>query len=148
MTVQYARGSEADTDTFADFMQRERDRIHAERERILIEQTALEAHLHSLNREMQAIDAYEAAKAGKLPTQVSRGARIRANRQARQGSKRNQIVELVTANPQGLGRGELLNLIGIKGDKGGEMSVSNALTALVKNHTLARNVDKKYVLAA
>ncbi len=36
--------------------------------------------------------------------------------------------------------------MGLKGDKSGEMSVSNALTALTKGNQVARK-DKKYVSA-
>jgi hypothetical protein len=149
MTVAYDEPVAADT--FADFVDRERARIHETREAIINQQSQLEAELTAVNREMAAIDAYEAAKTGKLPTapRVSRGVRVQgAQRQARQGSKREQLVQLVSNNPQGLARGELLELVGVKGDKSGEMSVSNALTSLIKSNTLARNDAKKYVLAA
>lgn len=135
--------------TFADYMARERERIHAEREAILTQQSELETQLASLNREMAAIDAYEAAKAGKLtigaPATTTRRRGPTAGR-ARAGSKREQIVILVGNHPQGLSRGELIEMSGLKGDKSGEMSISNALTALVKANTLAR-IEGKYHLA-
>jgi len=40
-------------------------------------------------------------------------------------------------------RAELLNATGVKGDKSGEMSVSNALTSLTKGGAFLRN-DGKY----
>jgi hypothetical protein len=151
MSLAYDEGQPVETDRFADYMARERARIHEDREAIINRQAQLEAELNTLNREMAAIDAYEAAKAGKLPTapaRVSRGVRAQGVRAARSGSKREQLVQLVSNNPQGLSRGELLELIGVKGDRSGEMSVSNALTALIKANTLDRNEAKKYVLAA
>ena len=57
-------------------------------------------------------------------------------------------MDVIKANPEGLTRGELLEVMGLKGDKSGEMSVSNALTALTKGKQLARNNEKKYVAAA
>jgi hypothetical protein len=38
----------------------------------------------------------------------------------------------------GLSRGEILERMGLKGDKSGEMSVSNALTALTKRNEVRR----------
>jgi hypothetical protein len=45
-----------------------------------------------------------------------------------------------------LSRGEILNLIGAKGDKSGEQSVSNALSALIKQNQLGKK-EGKYVPA-
>jgi hypothetical protein len=46
--------------------------------------------------------------------------------------------------PHGLTRGELLEKMGLKGNKSGEMSVSNALTALTKSNQVVRK-DGKYI---
>jgi hypothetical protein len=48
--------------------------------------------------------------------------------------------------PHGLSRGEILDKLGLKGNKQGEMSVSNALTALTKTNQVVRK-DGKYVVA-
>ena len=53
---------------FADIMQRERERLNREREEILNQQKDLENKLTEINREFAAIDAYEAAKTGKVVT--------------------------------------------------------------------------------
>src|ERR1051326_7129588 len=111
-------------------MQQERERLHREREAIFNQQQELENKLATINREMAAIDAYEAAKSGKAapaPRQV-RGPRARSG--GRRGSKREALLELIAKNPGGLSRGEILQELGLKGDRAGEMSVSNALTAL------------------
>ncbi len=55
-------------------------------------------------------------------------------------------MEVIKANPAGLTRGELLEKMGLKGDKSGEMSVSNALTALSKTSQVRRE-DGKYLAA-
>ena len=52
-------------ETFQNFIARDRERLHAEREAIFNQQHELEGKLAAINSEMRAIDAYEAAKSGK-----------------------------------------------------------------------------------
>jgi hypothetical protein len=121
---------------FSDVMKEERERLHREREDIFTQQQELENKLASLNRELAAIDAYEAAKTGK---QANAGApRGPGRRQGRRGSRREALLQLIGENPEGLTRGEILERMGLKGDKSGEMSVSNALTALTKRNQVSR----------
>lgn len=129
---------------FAEYMDQERARIHGEREALLAQKSDIEEALAQLNRDIQAIDAYAAAKAGKVSAKRVRGTPTNG---ARPGSRRGAIIATLTANPQGLGRGELLQKLDVKGNKSGEMAVSNALTSLIKSNTLTRNEDRKYVLA-
>ena len=130
---------------FSEYMTRERDRLHAERAAIFTQQQELENQLAAINREFAAIEAYEAAKSGKTlrgPASPSSG-----RRQMRRGGRRESILAALREAAQGLSRGELLVRMGVKGDKAGEMSVSNALTALTKNDQLVRR-DRKYHAAA
>jgi len=130
---------------FAQYMDQERARIYGERDALLERKIELETQLTQLDRDMQAIDAYAAAKAGKVP--AAKRARSAATNGARPGSRRGAIINAVGAYPLGLARGELLEMLGVKGDKSGEMAVSNALTALIKSNALTRNEERKYVLA-
>ena len=130
---------------FATYMDQERARIYGERDALLERKIEIETQLTQLDRDMQAIDAYAAAKAGKVP--AAKRVRSAANG-ARPGSRRGAIINAVGAYPQGLARGELLEMLGVKGDKSGEMAVSNALTALIKSNALTRNEERKYVLGA
>src|ERR1700674_4096185 len=115
--------------TFADFIARDRERLRAEREQIFTQQHELESKLAAINNEMRAIDAYEAAKAGKpAMTRQPRGPRARP--QVRRGSKREALMQVINDNPSGLTRGEILERMSLKGDKAGEMSVSNARPGL------------------
>ena len=133
----------SDNETLAEFIQRDRDRISAEREELRGHMDTIARQLTALDNEMLAIAAYETAKSGK----VARRPRANgATRGPRQGSRREAIIQTVTNNPGGLKRGELIDTLGLKGDKSGEMSVSNALTSLVKANVLTR-VEGKYVLA-
>jgi hypothetical protein len=125
-------------ETFEGFVARERARLNSEREAIFTAQQELETKLAEINRELAAIDAYEAAKSGKLaarPRQRTAGTRPRARR----GSKREQLLELIRQHPDGLARKDILERMQLRGDKVGEMSVSNALTALTKSNQVARH---------
>ena len=131
-------------DTFQDFIARDRDRLHAEREAVFTQQNELEGKLAAINNELKAIDAYEAAKSGKAAPATRRTRTARAPR-ARSGSKREQLLQVIK-DGNGLTRGEILEKMGLKGNKSGEMSMSNALTALTKGNQVTRR-DGKYVAA-
>jgi hypothetical protein len=134
-------------DTFSAFITRDRERLHTEREAVFTQQHELEGKLSDINRELAAIDAYEAAKSEKpvrsRPTATGQ-TRTRLS-QSRRGSKREALLKLIEES-EGITRGEILEKMGLKGDKTGEMSVSNALTALTKAHQVARR-DGKYLAA-
>jgi hypothetical protein len=124
---------------FAEYIARERDRLRAEREQISSQQEELQRRLDAVNREFAAIEAYETAKTGKNARQEP----ARRQRQARAGSRREGLLELIRQS-NGLSRGDILEKIGLKGDKAGEMSVSNALTALAKSNQVRREGGKYY----
>jgi hypothetical protein len=130
---------------FANVMQQERERLHREREQVSNQQQELENKLAQIDRELAAIDAYESAKTGKVSTPARRQARgRRARPQARRGSRREALLQTIRENPSGLKRGEILERMGLKGDKSGEMSVSNALTALTKSNQVSRHEGKYF----
>ena len=122
---------------FAEYITRERDRLHAEREQIFSQQEELQRKLDAVNREFAAIEAYETAKTGKAARPASAGRQPRARR----GSRREALLELIRQS-DGISRGEILERMGLKGDKSGEMSVSNALTALTKSSQVHREGGK------
>jgi hypothetical protein len=126
--------------TFETFIDQERERLSKERETIIAQQQALAEQLATIGRELSAINAYEAAKQGKGPSPT----RQRRAPQGRRGSKRNALLGIIKSNPGGLTRGEILEKMGLKGDKSGAMSVSNALTALSKANQVVRR-DGKYI---
>jgi hypothetical protein len=127
---------------FAEFISRERDRLRAEREQVFNRQEELQRKLDAVNREFAAIEAYETAKTGKNARQAPASRQPRARR----GSRRQALLELIRQS-DGLSRGEILERMGLKGDKSGEMSVSNALTALTKSNQV-RRAGGKYRAAA
>ena len=122
---------------FAEYIARERERLHAEREQVFNQQEELQRRLDAINREFAAVDAYETAKTGKNARQAPVGRQLRARR----GSRRQALIELIRQS-DGLSRGEILERMGLKGDKSGEMSVSNALSALTKSNQVHRDGGK------
>src|SRR4051794_38759383 len=122
---------------FSEFISRERDRLRAEREQVFTQQKELQRKLDAVNREFAAIEVYETAKTGKAARQAPDGRPSRARR----GSRREALLEIIRQS-DGLSRGEILEQMGLKGDKSGEMSVSNALTALTKSNQVLRDGGK------
>ena len=122
---------------FSEFISRERDRLRAEREQVFNQQQELQRRLDAVNREFAAMEAYETAKTGKAP----RRAQTDRQPRARRGSRREALLEMIRQS-DGLSRGEILERMGLKGDKSGEMSVSNALTALTKSNQVHREGGK------
>ena len=142
---------------FADVMQRERERLHRERDEVLDQQRELQSKLTEINLELAAIDAYEAAKKGRTaaprrqrPSAGASGTSItETSAQTRPrpqvGSRREAVLRVIAENPSGLRLGEIFERMGLKGNKSAEKSVSNALTTLTKNNQVARR-EGKYVI--
>ena len=131
---------------FADYVARERKRLQAERESLIQQRREIDQKLAGIDKEFGAVDAYQAAKAGKKVAAKATGGSGRG-RATRRGSKREALLAVIRENPAGLSRGEILQQMGLKGDKAGEMSVSNALTALTKANQVHRD-GGKYRLSA
>lgn len=139
--------------TFANFIERERSRLDKARKDALANQSAVDKELESIERELAALNAYQQATngSGSLPPSKraagKRGSAKGARKAAgRRGEKRRAVLELINNNPVGLSRGEILVQLGVKGDKSGEQSVSNALSALKKSEKV-NNREGKYIPA-
>ena len=92
---------------FADVMRQERQRLDQERQAVFNQQRELENKLAAIDREMAAIEAYEVAKSGKQAA-GSRQGRGGGRTRARRGSKREQLLQLIRQNPNGLARKDIL----------------------------------------
>jgi len=120
---------------------RERERLQAERESLMRQRREIDQKLAGIDKEFRAVAAYEGAKAGRKVSARTAGAPGRG-RDARRGSRREAIIAVIHEAAAGLSRGEILEKMGLKGDKAGEMAVSNALTALSKNNQVRREGGK------
>jgi DNA-binding transcriptional ArsR family regulator len=134
----------SDEPNFTKYIAAERERLSAERGYIFNQQEELQRKLDEINREFAAIEAYEAAKIGKAPRAPAAASR---QQRARRGTRREELLNVIREG-DGLTRGEILERMGLKGDKSGEMSVSNALTALTKRNMVYREKGRYYLADA
>jgi hypothetical protein len=128
------------TDTQA-FITKQRDALVQQRDNMFSQQRELQQQLDAVNAMLAKFDVFE----GKATARTPPGRTRRATTTAR-GSKRDALLQVIR-DGGGLSRGEILDKMGLKGDKAGEMSVSNALTALTKSQQVERR-DGKYHMAA
>ncbi len=134
------------TDDFAMFVERERERIAGEQQTLYAQRCDIDAALTELGREAEAINAYEAAKNGKAIVRV--GAATPRVSRSPNGSRRESILRALRSTPSGMTRGELLTAEGVKGDRSGEGSVSNALSQLQKAGRVVRQDSGRWAVAA
>jgi hypothetical protein len=125
-------------DRFSDYIAREHERLSRERQEISNQRRGLHNRLAAIDREFQALEAYQAAKTG-----TPSGRRTQMQRRTRRGSRREELLNLVREG-NGLSRGEILERMDLKGDKSSETSVSNALSALIKSNQVRREGGKYY----
>ena len=123
-------------ETFEKFILRERKRLAKARTIALARQKAAENELATVEKELSAIEAYVTAKRGRA------GRRRKAGSRAPRGSRQQSLLALI-AKRGALGRGEIIEALGAKGDKSAEQSISNALHALKKAKKVAMK-DGKY----
>lgn len=110
--------------TFETFIEKERERLGKERESALRKRQEADEQLAVIQRELNAISAYEEVRRGKGETKP------RKPRAAR--GKRDTVLNAIKESSNGATRADLLEKMNVKGDKSGEQFVSNALSALKK----------------
>lgn len=136
------------SEDFATWIKSERERLSKQRDEMNQMMIGCQRELAEIDREFAAIDAYEAAKKGKPAQQAKVGdGGTAGTKRARRGSIRDNLLNIISAAPAGMSRGEIINHLGIKGDKGREMSVSNALTALIRTEQVYREGGKYHAAA-
>jgi len=117
------------------FIAKQREALLSQRQEILRQQRALQAQLDELDLMLAKFDVFEGKQARQAPP--------RRRSSGRRGSRREELLRIIKQS-HGLTRGEILEKMGLKGNKSGEMSVSNALTALTKKKQVSRR-DRKYL---
>jgi hypothetical protein len=118
----------------AAFITKQRESLLQQREAILAQQQDLQRQLDELDDMLSKFDVFEGKGQQRKQTR-STGTRRGSGRR---GSKRDELLRVIREGG-GLTRGEILEKMGLKGNKSGEMSVSNALTALTKNNQVRRD---------
>jgi hypothetical protein len=130
--------------SLANLVAMERQRLTDERVELTETRRQIDLRLQAVDREFKAVDAYEKAKQGTPARTRSRPGN--GAERAPRGSRRAEVKTLLETNPNGLARGEILDQLGLKGNKIASMSISNALSAMLKSGELTRN-DKNYQLS-
>src|SRR5438552_1233128 len=100
---------------FAAMIEKERERLAKMRDEALTRRKTIDDEIAEIDREVKAIAAYETAKTGKKPGTGTRG---------RRGSRQESILATLKGNGDGLTRSEILDKLGLKGNKAGEQAVS------------------------
>lgn len=128
------------SDDFSTYIQGERDRLDTQRSHWIDIKRQCDGKLAEIANEYAAIDAYERAKTGKpVPAATRRS-------YARRGNRREDILSALRQAPAGASRGELLDHLGVKGEKSDAVSVSNALYKLVRDGEVAREGGRYYLV--
>jgi hypothetical protein len=131
------------SDDFSTYVQSEREKLTQRRGKALDEMKRWKGVLEDLDKEFAAINAYEAAKTGKAIGRVGSAAP-----RARRSGQREAIMRMLRTTPSGMTRGELLAACGVKGDKAGEGSISNALSALQRSGKVMRQDGGRWAVVA
>jgi hypothetical protein len=88
-------------------------------------------------REKKALVAYQNTLTGTKSKAAS----------GKRGSRQDGIVAVLKGNATGLSRGDILDKLGLKGNKTGEQSISNALNNMKKAGKVTAQ-DGKYILVS
>jgi hypothetical protein len=128
------------SEPLATIIEKERDRLRKALADLGAKQKELETQRATLETELDALDAYEAARSG--TTRKSRKPISRVPR----GSRQQSVLAVIAKSKKGMTRGDILQAMGLKGNEAGERAVSNALTALKKAKRVTSR-DRKYLAA-
>jgi hypothetical protein len=112
-------------ENFATLVDKERERLRKALEDLRAKQDELQAQRATIETELDALETYEAARSGKIR-------RSKVASRAPRSSRQQSVLELIAKFKKGMGRGDIIQAMGLKGNKAGEQSVSNALTVLKK----------------
>ena len=110
---------------FEDYVREEREKLTEQRKELMRQRDDLDRQLQEIEREFAAVEAYEKVKSGKATDSSAPGSKRRTG-------IRQSVMEAVRRHPDGISRADLVEELGVKGDKSGEQSISNALSNLKK----------------
>jgi hypothetical protein len=122
------------------FIARQREALLNQRQEILNQQQSLQEQIDQLDEMLTKFDVFQGKFAKRRAARKATSGRASGTRR---GSKREELLAVIRGG-NGLTRGEILEEMGLKGNKAGETSVSNALTALTKNNQVRRD-GRKYL---
>ena len=119
--------------TFETFIEKERDRLAKERQTLMGKQREIADKLTAIQREMDAITAYETTKRGKPAT--TRATRQSTGRRGQFGARDTVLAE-VKKHPGGIKSGDVFDALNLPDTKQARQFVSNALSYYKRNNQL------------
>jgi hypothetical protein len=132
---------------FAQVIEQERARLTKAKDAAIAKKRSCDAEIATIDKELAAISAYERVKTDRAPGTDTRRPGIRTNKASSTGTRRSgirqDVLNAIKSHPEGIGRADLLEAVGVKGEKSGEKSVSNSLFVLKKNMSIDSK-DGKY----
>ena len=122
---------------FSEQISSEKGRLSKERDEAAQLLAKTTERLQTLERQLEAIDAYE-----KIMGPAPKARRPRAKAQPRRRGRRNTgraaaIREAIQNSPEGISRAGIIEALDCKGDKAAEQAVSNLLSNLKKSGAVA-----------
>ena len=125
--------------TVDSFIASQREALNTRRTETHARLLSVQAELDDIDRELRALDTYEAARSGQPKRAVS-------TTKPRDTGKRAVLLKLIKNNPA-ITRSEIIEKTGVKGDASAEQSISNALSALKTQKKIVQDADGKYAAA-
>src|SRR4051812_28740868 len=98
------RGRSRMAETFEIMVQKERERLTKAREDAEARLEEVQKEIADIDREFEAVEAYERIKTGKA--QKGGGTKEPGRQRARKGSRQQELLDLIERNPDGLSRRE------------------------------------------
>jgi len=124
---------------FSRLISSERKRLEKVLDKVRARKADIDREFETVSGELQKIASFFTGGGKGNGRSGSKVGSCRAGR----GQRRQQVLDAITSSPQGATRGEIIEKMGVKGDKALEQSVSNALAALFKSKAVKRE-DGRY----
>ena len=121
--------------TFEQLVGKAVDAYNNQREALVKQREGIDKAIAALDEKWNATLGQYGAKS---PTKSSGG--------GKRTSRRGEIVAVIGKNPKGIGRADIIEALGSKGDKSAEGSISNALAKLKKDKDVGYNDTEKLYL--
>ena len=122
---------------FSEHVSTEKERLLKERDEAAKTLAETTERLQTLERQLEAIDAYEKIM-GPAPKERRPRAKAQPRRRGRRNTNRTAAIrEAIQGSPDGIDRKGIIEAIGCQGDKTAEQAVSNTLARLKKTGDVA-----------
>lgn len=135
-----ARPAKAEDDDIDVIMQKQKDKLLKQREEVEVKRASIDEELAGIDQKLSRIESYfnpAPPMAAREPvTRKPRTPSASTGTRAPRGEHRSKITALLAENTGGLSGGELIDKLGVRGDKAATQAVANALSNMKKGGEL------------